>query len=184
MKKIYTPLRQETICELKAGDEVYLTGIIYTARDMAHKRLIEIIKNNEKIPFELLGSVIYYAGPTPVRPGEIAGSVGPTTSERMDIYTPKLLEFGLKGMIGKGNRSDEVIESIVKNKAVYFTAIGGAAALLSKSIKSLQLYCWKDLGPEAIYKLYVEDFPLIVAIDSEGNNLYEIGPKRYSKIKL
>ncbi len=181
MKKITTPLTEDKIKDLKVFDEVLISGIIYTARDMAQKRLVEIIDKNQSLPFELKENIIFYAGPTPAKPGETIGSVGPTTSGRMDIYTPKLLDCGLKGIIGKGNRNRQVVESIVKNKAVYFVAIGGIAAFLSKSVKESQMVCWEDLGTEAIYKLAVEDFPAIVAIDSSGNNIYEIGFKKYKK---
>ncbi len=182
MKKIYTPLKNEIILELKAGDEVYLSGLIYTARDMAHKRMAELIDKGEELPFEIEGSVIFYAGPTPPKPGEVIGSIGPTTSSRMDIYTPILLKKGLKGMIGKGNRDINVVQSIMANKSVYFVAVGGAAALISKTIKSSKIICWEDLGTEAIRELYVESLPLVVAIDCYGNNLYEIGPKNYKII--
>lgn len=181
MKKITTPLTEDKIKDLKVFDEVLISGIIYTARDMAHKRLVEIIDKNQQLPIELNGNIIFYAGPTPAKPGEAIGSVGPTTSGRMDIYTTKLLDSGLKGIIGKGNRNRQVIESIVKNKAIYFIAIGGIAALLSKTVKESKLVCWEDLGTEAIYKLTVEDFPAIVAIDSFGNNIYEIGFEKYKR---
>ncbi|MCR4421921.1 MAG: Fe-S-containing hydro-lyase [Exilispira sp.] len=180
--KISTPLLDDVIKELKAGDEIYISGKIYTARDMAHSRLIDLIQKGEKLPIDLKGNVIYYAGPTPPKEGQVIGSIGPTTSGRMDPFAPKLLDAGLKGMIGKGNRSKEVIESIIKNRGIYFVTIGGAGALISKSIKSSKIICYEDLGTEAIRELVVEDFPAIVAIDSLGNNLYEIGIDRYRKI--
>lgn len=181
MIKIKTPLNDEIIQGLKAGDEVYISGIIYTARDMAHKRLNELIDKNENLPINLEGNIIYYVGPTPAKPGEVIGSAGPTTSGRMDPFTPKLLDKGLKGIIGKGNRSKEVIDSLIKNKAIYFVAIGGAGALISKCIKSSKVVCYEDLGTEAIRELVVEDFPVIVAIDSQGNNLYKIGPEKFKR---
>lgn len=181
IKKIKTPLNSEVIQNLKAGDNVSITGYIYTARDAAHKRLIELIKNNQKLPIDLKGQIIYYVGPAPTPPGYKCGSAGPTTSYRMDPYTPVLLDLGLKGMIGKGLRSKEVVESIKKNSAVYFAAIGGVAAVSAKSIKSSEVIAYEDLGPEAIYKYYVEDFPVIVCIDAQGNNLYESEPLKYRK---
>ncbi|MDR1017767.1 MAG: Fe-S-containing hydro-lyase [Lachnospiraceae bacterium] len=155
------------------GDQVNLTGVIYTARDAAHKRMIETLDNGDKLPFDIKGELIYYMGPSPARPGNVIGSAGPTTASRMDKYAPKLLDLGLAGMIGKGKRSPEVIEAIVRNKGIYFAAIGGAGALLSKCIKSAEVIAYDDLGTEAIRKLYVEDFPVIVVIDSKGKNLYE-----------
>lgn len=171
--RIETPLTEDKVKGLKAGDSVLISGEIYTARDAAHKRLIEILNRNEELPMDIKNAIIYYVGPTPAKPGMEIGSAGPTTSYRMDPYTPMLLDLGLKGMIGKGTRNKEVIESMKKNKAVYFAAIGGAAALIAKSIKKAELIAYEDLGSEAIRKLYVKDFPVIVAIDSEGNNLYE-----------
>ena len=172
-KHINAPLSKETITQLKAGDFVYITGYIYTARDAAHKRLYESIQSNEIIPFDLTNNIIYYLGPTPARENQVIGSAGPTTSSRMDKYTPMLLKLGLKGMIGKGKRSEEVKTAIKNNEAVYFAAIGGAGALLSKAIKSSEVIAYDDLGTEAIRRLYVEDFPAIVVIDSCGNDLYE-----------
>lgn len=171
--KITTPLTAETIQQLKTGDMVKITGIIYSARDAAHKKLIELIEAGKDLPFELNGNVIYYLGPTPAREGQVIGSAGPTTSSRMDKYTPKLLELGLKGMIGKGRRSPEVIRAIVENRAVYLAAVGGAGALLSKCIKSSKVIAFDELGTEAVREMYVEDFPAIVATDSEGNNIYK-----------
>jgi len=181
IKKIFTPLRNEMIKQLKSGDSVLINGFIYTARDAAHKRLIELIKSGENLPFEIRGQVIYYVGPSPAKPGYPCGSAGPTTSYRMDSYTPPLLDLGLKGMIGKGFRSLEVIESMKKNKAIYFAAVGGAAALIAKSIKKSEVIAYEELGPEAIFRFYVEDFPAIVVIDAEGNNLYETEPPKFSK---
>ena len=169
---IKTPLDETTIKEIKAGDFVYITGTIYTARDAAHKRMYEALQNNKNLPFNVTNNVIYYLGPTPAREGQVIGSAGPTTSSRMDKYTPLLLDKGLKGMIGKGKRSEEVRESIIKNQAVYFAAIGGAGALLSKSIKSARVIAYDDLGTEAVRELYVENFPVIAVIDCEGTNQY------------
>lgn len=171
-KYINTPIDDKIVSELKAGDYVYLTGTVYTARDAAHKRLYEALQRGEDIPLELRNNIIYYLGPSPAREGQVIGSAGPTTSSRMDKYTPLLLEKGLKGMIGKGKRSDEVIESMHKNHAVYFAAIGGAGALLSKCIKKSEVIAYEDLGTEAIRKLEVENLPIIVVIDDEKTNLY------------
>lgn len=171
-KYINTPIDDKIVSELKAGDYVYLTGTVYTARDAAHKRLYEALQRGEDIPLELQNNIIYYLGPSPAREGQVIGSAGPTTSSRMDKYTPLLLEKGLKGMIGKGKRSDEVIESMHKNHAVYFAAIGGAGALLSKCIKKSEVIAYEDLGTEAIRKLEVENLPVIVVIDDKKTNLY------------
>ncbi|MBB2184730.1 Fe-S-containing hydro-lyase [Lachnospiraceae bacterium MD1] len=173
-KYINTPLTTDKVEDLQAGDYVYITGTIYSARDAAHKRMYEAMMNGDNIPINLRDTILYYLGPTPEREGQVIGSAGPTTSSRMDKYTPLLLDHGLKGMIGKGKRSKEVIESMIKNKAVYFAAVGGAGALLSKRIKSSKVIAYDDLGTEAIRELYVENFPVIVVIDSNGNNLYEI----------
>ena len=170
---INAPIDNEIVNSLKAGDCVYITGTIYTARDAAHKRMYEAIKNGENIPFELKNNIIYYLGPSPAREGQVIGSAGPTTSSRMDKYTPLLLEHGLKGMLGKGKRSDNVIESMHKNNAVYFAAIGGAGALLSKCIKKAEVIAYDDLGTEAIRKLEVENLPAIVVIDNKKNNMNE-----------
>ncbi|SHI45922.1 Fe-S-containing hydro-lyase [Parasporobacterium paucivorans] len=172
-KYIKAPLDEESVENLSAGDYVYITGKIYTARDAAHKRMYEAILEKKGIPFDLKNNIVYYMGPSPAREGKVIGSAGPTTSSRMDKYTPSLLELGLKGMIGKGKRSPEVMESIVKNKAVYFAAVGGAGALLSKKIIKSTVIAYDDLGTEAIRELEVVDFPVIVVIDSKGNNLYE-----------
>ena len=179
--KITTPLDEEKVTQLNAGDLVMITGYIYAARDAAHRRIFELINKDQKLPIEIMGQIIFYAGPTPVKPGYLCASVGPTTSYRMDPYTPSLLERGLKGMIGKGFRSEEVINSMKKNKAVYFAAVGGVAALIARSVKRSEVIAYKDLGAEAIYRFYVEDFPVIVAIDSTGNNLYETEPLKYIK---
>lgn len=178
-KKITTPLTKEKVKELKAGDSVLISGVIYTARDAAHKRLVDLLEKGENLPIDVKDTIIYYVGPSPAKPGEVIGSAGPTTSYRMDPYAPKLLDIGLKGMIGKGLRSKEVIESMKKNDAVYFAAIGGAAALMGKSIKKAEVVAYEDLGSEAIRRLEVEDLPVVVVIDSEGNNLYELGQKNY-----
>lgn len=172
-KHITTPLTDEKVSDLKAGDYVYITGTIYTARDAAHKRIYEAMQKGEEIPFSLEDNIIYYLGPSPAREGQVIGSAGPTTSSRMDKYTPLLLENGLKGMIGKGKRSQEVIDSMHKNHAVYFAAIGGAGALLSKCIKESEVIAYEDLGTEAIRRLKVEDLPVIVVIDSDSKNMYE-----------
>ena len=173
-KYIKAPIDDEVVNSLKAGDYVYITGTIYTARDAAHKRMYEAINNGESIPFELKNNIIYYLGPSPAREGQEIRSAGPTTSSRMDKYTPLLLEHGLKGMIGKGKRSNEVIKSMHKNNAVYFAAIGGAGALLSKCIKKAEVIAYDDLGTEAIRKLEVENLPTIVVIDNQENNMYDI----------
>ena len=172
-KHIIAPINDEVVNSLKAGDYVYITGTIYTARDAAHKRMYEAINRGEDIPFELKDNIIYYLGPSPAREGQVIGSAGPTTSSRMDKYTPLLLEHGLKGMIGKGKRSQEVIDSMNSNNAVYFAAIGGAGALLSKCIKKAEVIAYEDLGTEAIRKLEVENLPAIVVIDNAKNNMYE-----------
>ncbi|NFG61814.1 Fe-S-containing hydro-lyase [Clostridium sp. CMCC3677] len=177
--KLHTPLTSEKTLKLKAGDTVLLSGIIYSARDAAHKRLIELLDKDEKLPLNIDNEIIYYVGPSPAKPGSVIGSAGPTTSYRMDSYAPRLLELGLKGMIGKGARNEEVIESIKKNDAIYFGAIGGAAALIAKSIVKSEIIAYEDLGAEAIRKMEVKDMPLVVIIDSEGNNLYEVGQKDY-----
>jgi len=180
-KNITTPLSDSDVKGLRAGDTVSITGVIYTGRDAAHKRLIELIEEGKKLPFEIEGQVMYYVGPAPAKPGYACGSAGPTTSYRMDPYTPQLLDLGLKGMIGKGLRSKGVIESMKKNGAVYFAAIGGVAAIIAKSIKRSEVVAYEDLGPEAIHKYYVEDFPAVVCIDYNGNNLYESEPPKYRR---
>ncbi len=180
---IKVPFSKEQVSELKSGDYVYLTGTLYSARDAAHKRLFDSINNGEELPLDITDNIFYYLGPTPAKEGQVIGSAGPTTSSRMDKYTPLLLSKGLTGMIGKGKRSKEVIDAIVANKAVYFAAVGGAGALLSKCIKSSQVIAYDDLGTEAIRRMEVEDFPVIVVIDSEGNNLYETAVEEYNSSK-
>ncbi|HBC98023.1 MAG TPA: Fe-S-containing hydro-lyase [Clostridium sp.] len=180
-KRITTPLIEEKVKSLNVGDSVLISGIIYTARDAAHKRLVELLNKGRDLPIDVRNAIIYYVGPTPAKPGQPIGSAGPTTSYRMDPYAPSLLDIGLKGMIGKGSRSQKVIESIKKNRAVYFGAIGGAAALMGKCIKKAEIIAYKDLGSEAIRKLKVEELPALVVIDSKGNNLYEIGQNEYLK---
>lgn len=181
--KLNTPLTFDKIKGLKSGDSILLSGVIYSARDAAHKRLIALLNDGGELPFNIKDETIYYVGPSPAKPGEVIGSAGPTTSYRMDTYAPKLIDLGLKGMIGKGARNKEVIDAIVRNNAVYFGAIGGAAALISKSIIKSEIIAYEDLGAEAIRRMEVRDMPLVVIIDSEGNNLYELGQKDYlSKI--
>lgn len=167
------PTTKETILNLKAGDRVLLSGILYTARDAAHKRMTDALNHGEPLPFAIEGSFIYYTGPSPAKPGQVIGAAGPTTSYRMDAYTPRLLDMGLLGMIGKGNRDPLVIDAIRRNGGVYFAAVGGAGALIAKSIQKVETIAYNDLGTEAITKLTVKDFPVIVAIDSRGNNLYD-----------
>lgn len=179
MKKINLPITDEDIENLKAGDSVLLTGTMITGRDAAHKRLYELAQKGEDFPVDINGEIIYYVGPAPAKPGHAVGPAGPTSSYRMDKYAPTLLDMGLKGMIGKGARSQEVIDAIVKNHSIYFAAIGGAAALISKSIRSDELICYDDLGTESIRRYTVEDFPCIVVIDCKGNNIYETEPKKY-----
>jgi len=179
--RLKTPLSDADVEQLKAGDIVYLTGTIYTARDAAHKRLVDLIQKGEPLPFELRGAVIYYVGPTPPKPGEVIGSAGPTTSYRMDSYAPTLIEHGLKGMIGKGKRNEAVKEACKKYKAVYFGAVGGAGALLAKRIKEAEVIAYPELGPEAVRRIVVEDFPVVVVNDTYGNDLYEEGRKLWAK---
>ncbi|GLI57303.1 fumarate hydratase [Propionigenium maris DSM 9537] len=179
--KLTTPFKTEDLEKLKAGDTVEITGVIYTARDAAHARLVDLLEKGEKLPLELEGQVIYYVGPTPAKPGKVIGSAGPTTSYRMDPYAPKLIEQGLKGMIGKGARSAEVKAAIKEHKAVYFAAVGGAAALIAKSIKKAEVIAYEDLGAEAIRRLEVENFPAIVINDVHGNDLYEEGQAKYRR---
>jgi fumarate hydratase subunit beta len=178
-KTIKTPLTDEVVKSLKIGDKVNITGVIYSARDAAHKRLVELIEKGENLPFDLTGSVIYFVGPAPAKPGYAVGSAGPTTSYRMDPYSPTLIKKGLKGMIGKGSRSEEVKKAMVKYGAVYFAAIGGAGALMSKSIKKADVIAYPELGAEAVRRMEVEDFPAIVAIDAQGNDLYVKGREEY-----
>jgi fumarate hydratase subunit beta len=175
------PLTDKDVEKLKIGDRVLVNGIIYTGRDAAHKRLIILLKEGKDLPFDIRGQIIYYVGPTPAKPGQAFGSAGPTTSYRMDAYSPTLMERGLKGMIGKGMRSDAVKEAMKKYKAVYFAATGGAGALLAKRVKNAEVVAYEDLGPEAIRKLEVEDLPVIVVNDIRGNDLYVEGEKKYKK---
>lgn len=181
IKHISTPLTQEKLKELKSGDSVLISGTMYTGRDAAHARLVDAINKGEKLPFDPKDAIIYYVGPAPTKPGNVIGSAGPTTSYRMDDLTVPLLELGLTGMIGKGLRSQTVVDSMKKNGAIYFAAIGGAGALISKSIKECEIIAFEDLGPEAVRKLTVVDFPAVVVIDSEGNDLYVTERKKYQK---
>lgn len=180
-RHITAPFNKEVAAQLKAGDYVYITGTIYTARDAAHKRMSEALQRQEQLPIDMENNVIYYMGPSSAREGRPIGSAGPTTASRMDKYAPALLDLGLSGMIGKGKRSQEVKDAIVRNGAVYFAAVGGAGALLSKSILSSEVIAYDDLGTEAIRKLEVKDFPVIVVIDKDGNNLYETAIKEFAK---
>ena len=181
--RITAPLTREEAKKLRAGDSVLLSGVIYTARDAAHKRLVELINKGEELPIDLTDSVIYFVGPTPARPGEVIGSAGPTTSYRMDAYSPTLIALGHTGMIGKGRREPEVVDAMKQYGAVYFGAIGGCGALLSNCIKAAEVVAYPDLGAEAIRRLEVEDLPLTVVIDSEGNDLYKMGREEYLKAK-
>jgi fumarate hydratase subunit beta len=181
VKKIVTPLTDAVVEDLHAGDEVKISGVIYQARDAAHKRLVALIEKGEPLPFELAGAVVYYVGPSPAKPGQVIGSAGPTTSGRMDAYAPLLIERGLKGMIGKGLRSDAVKQSMQQYKAVYFAATGGAGALLAKRIVGNEIIAWPELGAEAVARLEVADFPAIVVIDCHGADLYEEGRRKYAR---
>ena len=180
--RITPPLSDADVLSLKAGDKVLITGVMYTARDAAHKRLIELLDRGEKLPFDIKGQIIYYVGPTPAKPGAVIGSAGPTTSGRMDAYTPRLLDLGLKGMVGKGARSKEVLDAMSRNKAVYLAAVGGAAALIARSIKKAEIIAYEDLGPEAIRRLEVLDFPAIVALDATGGDLFKQGVEKYRRV--
>lgn len=180
-RHITVPLTDETAASLRAGDYVYLTGTIYTARDAAHKRMYEAVQAHERIPMDMKNNVIYYMGPSPAREGKVIGSAGPTTASRMDKYAPVLLDMGLKGMIGKGRRSQAVKDAVVQNGAVYFAAVGGAGALLSRSILAAEVIAYDDLGTEAIRKLEIKDFPAIVVMDSMGNDLYETAVREYCR---
>lgn len=184
MKKINLPLNAEKIRDLNAGDEVLLTGTLYTARDAAHKRLVALIEKGEPLPFELSGQTIYYVGPAPAKPGYAVGSAGPTSSYRMDIYTPPLLKLGLKGMIGKGRLGPNTLKAMAEYGAVYFGAIGGSAVLISKAIKKSQVVAYPDLGAEAIHRFEVVDLPAVVCVDAEGRNLYDEGAKLYKQAIL
>ncbi len=179
--KITTPLSDEVVDSLKSGDQVSINGILYTARDAAHKRLIDLLDHGDELPFDIKGQIIYYVGPTPAKPGAIIGSAGPTTSYRMDPYAPRLMEVGMKGMIGKGNRTQNVIDAIVKYKSIYFAAIGGAGALVARSIKKVEIIAYEDLGPEAIRKMEVEDFQAVVVNDTRGNDVYKEGMNKYKR---
>ena len=181
MKKITLPLTDKDIDSLKAGDSVLLTGSLITGRDAAHKRLFELAQKGQRFPVDIKGETIYYVGPAPAKPGYAVGPAGPTSSYRMDKYAPTLLDMGIKAMIGKGARNQEVVDAIVRNHGVYFAAVGGAAALIAKSIKKEELLCYEDLGTEAIRRYEIEDFPCIVVIDSKGNNIYETEPPKYNK---
>lgn len=181
-KYISTPITKEKIVLLNAGDYIYISGIIYTARDAAHKRMFETLQKGEKLPIDIKDQTIYYMGPSPAREGRPIGSAGPTTASRMDKYAPELLNLGLSVMIGKGKRNKEVLDSIIRNKSVYMAAVGGAGALLSKCIKSSKIVAYEDLGTEAIHELEVENFPVIVVADCHGNDLYETAVKEYCKI--
>ncbi len=178
-KRITTPITEEITKDLKAGDYVYLTGTIYTARDAAHKRMDEALDRGESLPFDIEGSIIYYMGPSPAREGRAIGSAGPTTASRMDKYTPRLLDLGMGAMIGKGKRSKVVMDAIVRNGAVYFAAVGGAGAILSKCILSSEIVAYEDLGTEAVRRLAIQDFPVVVVMDALGNNLYETAVKEF-----
>ena len=179
--KLTAPLTQEDVEKLQIGDTVLISGVIYTGRDAAHKKMVDALAAGEELPFPMEGSVIYYAGPAPTKPGHVIGSVGPTTSYRMDPYAPTLLDLGQKMMIGKGKRGREVIDACVRNKAVYCAAVGGAAALLARQVKSVEIIAYDDLGPEAVRRLEVEDFPVIVVNDVHGNDLYVEGRKQYER---
>ncbi|MEO0071235.1 MAG: Fe-S-containing hydro-lyase [candidate division WOR-3 bacterium] len=180
-KSITTPLTDEVVRSLRSGDSVLLSGVIYTARDLAHQRLVNALEQGEALPFDIKGAVIYYVGPSPAKPGKVIGACGPTTSYRMDSYTPSLLKAGLKGMIGKGNRSPAVVEALKKFCGVYFAAVGGAAALLAQRVKNARLIAYEDLGPEAVQELLVEELPLFVVNDCYGVDLYQEGVKQYKK---
>ncbi|MEJ5375224.1 MAG: Fe-S-containing hydro-lyase [bacterium] len=179
--KLTTPLRDEDVEKLRIGQKVFLNGVVYTARDAAHKRLMDLIQARQPLPIDIRGQVIYYVGPSPAKPGRPIGSAGPTTSYRMDAYAPKLMELGLKGMIGKGKRAQEVIQAMVRYKAVYFGATGGAGALLARSVLEAQVVAYEDLGPEAIRRLVVKDLPVMVVNDVLGQDLYEEGVRRYAR---
>ena len=177
--KLTTPATREDLAPLKAGDAVLLSGVVYTARDAAHKRMMELLDRGEELPFPVEGSALYYVGPTPERPGEVIGSAGPTTSGRMDAYSPRLLDLGQAIMIGKGARNQAVKDAVVRNGAVYLAALGGAGALMAASVKKLEIICWEDLGCEAVRRLEVEDMPLTVILDPHGGDLYQSGPTAY-----
>ncbi|MDH5510644.1 MAG: Fe-S-containing hydro-lyase [Nitrospinota bacterium] len=177
--KLATPLTEEAVSLLKSGDQVSISGVLYTARDAAHKRLVDLLDQGKPLPFDISGAVIYYVGPSPAKPGRVVGSAGPTTSYRMDAYSELLMEVGMKGMIGKGKRAPDVVDAMVKHKAVYFAAIGGAAALIARSIKSVEIVAYEDLGPEAVRRMVVEDFQAVVINDVHGADLYQMGQEKY-----
>ena len=177
--RLTTPVTREALAPLRAGDTVLLSGVVYTARDAAHQRMMELLDGGKPLPFPIEGAAIYYVGPTPERPGQVIGSAGPTTSGRMDAYSPRLLDLGLKVMIGKGKRNQAVKEAVTRNGAAYLAALGGAGALMAASVKELEVVCWEDLGCEAVRRLVVEDFPLTVILDAHGGDLYESGPAAY-----
>lgn len=179
VKKITPPLTDQVVASLNAGDQVSITGIVYTARDAAHKRLVALLDEGKELPFDMNGAVIYYVGPSPAKPGQIVGSAGPTTSYRMDAYAERLMEAGMKGMIGKGARAQNVVDAMVKHKTVYFAAIGGAAALIARSIKKVEIVAYEDLGPEAVRRMEVEDFRVVVINDAKGLDLYKMGQEKY-----
>ena len=180
-RHLQAPISKEELKTLKSGDYVYITGTIYTARDAAHKRMYETLQNQENLPIDIQDQIIYYMGPSPAREGRPIGSAGPTTASRMDKYTPQLLDLGMGAMIGKGKRTQDVIDAVIRNGAVYFAAVGGAGALLSKCIKRSEVVAYDDLGAEAIRRLEIENFPVIVVIDKDGNNLYETAIEKYRK---
>jgi fumarate hydratase subunit beta len=180
-KHINTPLTDAVVADLKIGDEVLITGVIYTARDAAHKKLVDLIDKGEKLPFDPKGQIVYFAGPSPTKPGQVVGSIGPTTSYRMNAYSPRMIEVGLKGMIGKGEMGPEVVAKMKEKKAVYFAAVGGAAALIAKSVTGNELIAYEELGAEAIRKLTVKEFPAIVALDCHGGNIFKEGVAKYEK---
>ena len=182
VKRIHTPLTASTVLDLRSGESVLLTGVIYTARDAAHRRFLDLLDRGETLPIDLSGQILYYAGPVPARPGKVIGPIGPTSSYRMDPFTPRLLERGLKGMIGKGNRSDAVVRAIRQHKAVYLASVGGTAALSARCVAEAEIIAFEDLGPEAVYRLEVHEFPLVVAIDWQGGNLFADGIEKYKKI--
>jgi len=181
VKRVSAPLSDNVVQDLRAGDEVLISGVIYAARDAAHKRMVDLLSKGERLPFDIEGQIVYYAGPTPTRPGEVIGSAGPTTSYRMDPYAPLLIQHGLKGMIGKGQRTEPVVEAMKKFKAVYFAAVGGAGALIARAVKSNKIVAYEELGPEAVRMLEVVDFPVIVAQDCYGGDLFVEGVKKYGR---
>jgi fumarate hydratase subunit beta len=182
VKRIHTPLTESDVSGLRSGESVLLSGVIYTARDAAHRRFHDLLDRGETLPVDLTGQILYYAGPVPARPGKVIGPIGPTSSYRMDPFTPGLLELGLKGMIGKGNRSEAVVQAIIRHKAVYLASVGGTAALSARCVAKAGVVAFEELGPEAVYRLEVRDFPLVVAVDCQGGNLFVEGVEKYKKI--